>query len=86
MALNNESDFLNLTLYSLEAFKTKVIGPIKAIVQHPRYQIEQWLHADDYSAFQLPLNGRKPALSIKDRMMRCITFNINEKVKLLEIL
>ena len=86
MALNNQSDFMNLTTYSLQVFKNYVIDPVKPILQYPRYQIRQWLHTGDLSVFHPPPNGRKPELSVEDRMMRCVMFNRNCKVKLLEIL
>ena len=86
MTLNNESHFLTLTLYSLDVFKTKTIGLMKALVQCQRCQIKQWLHADDHSTFQPPPNGRKPVVSIEARMMKCMMFNRNNKVNLLEIL
>ena len=86
MALNNQSDFMNLTTYSLQVFKNFLINPVRTILQYPRYQIRQWLHTGDESVFQPPQNGRKPQLSVEDRMMRCIMFNRNSKVKLLEIL
>lgn len=86
MALNHQADFMNLTTYSLQVFINYVINPVKPILQYPRYQIRQWLHTGDYSAFHPPRNGRSPQLSVEDRMMRCIMFNRNCKVKLLEIL
>ena len=70
----------------MDVFKTKIIGPMKAILQYLRYQIKLRLHTNDYSVFQLPPNGRKPALSIEDGMMRCIMFNRKNEAKLLEIL
>ena len=68
----------------MDVLKTKIIGPMKAIVQYPKYKIKQWLHTDDSLAFQP--NSRKPTLSIEDRMMRCNVFNRNDKVQLLVIL
>ena len=87
IALNNEADFLNLTLFSFEVFETKIVAPIKAILGYPRYQIEMWLHTDnDDPVFQKAENGRFPHLSVEDRVMRCIMFNRNNQTKLLEIL
>ena len=85
MGLNNEADFLNLTTFSLRVFQTQIIAPIKAIMEYPRHQIIQWLHTDEIEFIQAR-NGRKPELSIEDRMMRCLMFNRNSNVKLLEVM
>ena len=85
MGLNNEADFMNLTTYSLQIFKTEIIAPVKAILEYPKDQIIQWIHTNDVTFFK-PRNGRKTEISIEDRMMRCLMFNRNSKVKLLEVL
>ena len=86
MTLNNQSDFMNFTTHSLQVFKSYLVNPVRTVLEHPRHQIRQWLHAGDESAFHPLPNGRKPQSSVEDRMMRCIMFNRNSKAKLLEIL
>ena len=68
MGSNDQADFLSLTTYSLHVFKTPMPSPIRAILQHSKHQIIQWIHIDGYQFTQAP-NGRKPELSVEDRMM-----------------
>ena len=85
MGLNNHADFMNLTTFSLQVFKSQIVAPIKALFEYPKYQIIEWLHTGN-TEFLKPRNGRKTALSIEDRMMRCLMFNRNSNMKLLEVL
>ena len=85
IALNNEMDFLQISSFNLTVFKEKIVKPIKFILSKPKYQIEQWLCDKDVH-WQLPVNGRKPKLSVEDRTLRAIMLSKNNKTKLLEIL
>ena len=86
IAMNNKSDCMNLTTFSLQTFLNDIVDPVKAMLSYPRCQIKQWLHADDDSAFHKPTSGNSPLLSVEDGVMRCIMFHRKCKVKLLEML
>ena len=85
MGLNNEADFMNLTTYSLQVFKTEIIAPIKATLEYLKDQIFQWMHTNDVTFFK-PRNGRKAELNISSSYLQCLMFSRNSNVKLLEVL
>ena len=59
--------------------------PIKWILDQPVYQIKKWLN-DEHVDFIQASNGRKPVLSIEDRIMRALMFNGNKHTKILELM
>ena len=85
IAMNNEMDFLQLSRYSLDVFKDKLVKPAKFILSQPKYLIEKWLNDEDVH-WILPKNGRKPILSVEDRILRTLMFSGNKKTKLLEMI
>ena len=84
IAMNNEMDFIQLSRYSLDVFKNKIVKPAKFILSQPKYLIQKWLNDEDVH-WTSPKNGRKPILSVEDRIFRTLMFSGNNKIKLLEM-
>ena len=47
--MNNESDFMQLTTFSMEVFTTQIIGPIKAMLSY------EWIGPSN--SYLLPQSG-----------------------------
>ena len=85
IGMNNEQDFMQLTRYTLQVFKEQIVKPVKWILEQPKETIIAWLH-DEEIDFIEPSNGRKPKLSVEDRIMRALMLNGNQTPKLLKML